>query len=333
MRKDYILQQLKQRFEVVIQATDKEFRVNCPFCLAKTGKEDVKQHMYVNPFITGNHGEMGAFNCFRCGSKGWGIDKNLSVTVEEHFLPIKSSSLFDDSVDEDPTNIFSEIVHNKIKTNGKKSIVQAPVTVELPKEFSTSFSDNLIGVSALSYLRKRGLSDAVISSANIGYCNSGKYRACVVLPVYENKNLVYFVARSIYTKVYKNPAVSKKSIVYNIDKIKTNRYSVVCEGIFDALAFGSYGVALLGKSMTDAQLLKITANRPKTIFICLDSDAVNNAATIAYRLRTFIDDVRLVKLPNGKKDPSSCSPSDLAEAVRSAVQADKLGVTQFLLCP
>lgn len=332
MRKDYIVEQLKRKFKVVLEATDKEFRIDCPFCLEKVGNPDSKQHMYVNPYITGAHGERGAFNCFRCGSKGWGIDKNLNVTLVDQFLPVKSTSLFEDTTDDDPTNIFSEIVHNKSRSNKNKSTVTAPVPLQLPKEFSTSFSDNVLGLSALSYLHRRGLSNDRISSANIGYCAHGKYRACVILPVYEDKKLVYFVARSIHTKVYKNPAVSKKAIIYNIDKVKTNRYSVICEGIFDALAFGSYGIALLGKAMTDLQLLKITASNPKTIFVCLDNDALSSATSIAYRLKTFIDDVRLVKLPSNKKDPSSCSPVELTNAVKSAVQADKLGITRFLLC-
>lgn len=331
MTKDHVVKQLQEKFGPVVQATDREYRVNCPFCLELSGSADKKQHMYVNPYVRGREGEVGAFNCFRCGAKGWGIDKKLSIDVVAKFLPSKLNLEFE-TIDEDPTNLFSELVHNKSKLRSSSRANKQNIAVLLPKEFSTDFSSSLIGKAAFSYLQKRGLSTSTILHAKIGFCPSGKYRACIVLPVYEEDTLVYFVARSIYAKVYKNPPVSKKSIVYNLDSVRTKKYTVLCEGIFDALSFGSYGVALLGKTMSDLQLNKIVSKKPNTMFVCLDRDATGSAVAIAERLKTYIKDVRLVTLPRGKKDPGSCTALECAEALKQAIPTDRQGITRFLLC-
>ncbi len=203
--------------------------------------------------------------------------------------------------------------------------------VKLPQNFTTDFSNGLTGRAAYNYLSNRGLTGATITSRRIGYCPIGPLRGCVVLPVYEANTLVYYVARSIYNKRYKNAAVSKKTIVYNIDAVSRTKYSVLCEGIFDALSFGSHGLALLGKSMGQGQMEKIINAKPKKLFICLDADAKRNAVNIGQRLSGYVETVRLVSLTGKGKDPSTCSTNELACYLQRAVPATKHGIAEFLL--
>lgn len=279
-----------------------EYIVKCPKCEERIGKRDTKGHLYVNP--TKN-----VWNCFRCEWKGRDL-ASLGLQLEE-----KSYGKISDLADY-LANINTPPMEEKF------------TTIEFPKGYTTDFSRSITGKMAYNYLLSRGLSREQIEENRIGYANGGPYSGFIVLPIFEDSELVYYVTRSIFKKEYKNAPVPSRNIMFNF---KNQRVIVLCEGIFDALSFGKNGVALLGKAMKDAQLERIRKNPPQRVYICLDNDAKTAATSIASRLKSIVDEVFLVKISEGK-DPNTSTKKQLIEDVKNAVKFNsKIDLLHFML--
>jgi DNA primase len=131
---------------------------------------------------------------------------------------------------------------------------------------------------ALKYLRKREVSDVQIVHHTIGYCATGKYYGCIIIPVSRANNVVYFVARAFMRPgvKYLNPSkddigTGKTEVIFNYDAARNLGDGIVCEGVFDALAMGARGMAILGKAISDDQLAMLMSF--KRLGVCLDNDA------------------------------------------------------------
>jgi len=317
-----VVNQLENAFgSDIIEATETEFRANCPKCKDSMGASDTKYHLYVNPFkkrrnnVTGLM-ELGTWNCFRCSWRGWGLEK-LGANLEEETTARPFQSLLDlleeGDDDREGDNILLEVAQKSKKAN------DSPKGIEFPKGYRTDWSDSLTGQAAHKYLKSRGVSNDQISKYKMGYCSSGVYAGFIILPVFEADVLVYFVARSIFDKVYKNAPVSSKNILFNFNpELKT-----ICltEGIFDALSVGRFGVAMLGKNMKGAQAQRIIGGGFETVYICLDDDAQQNALNIANTLKDHIPNVIMVTLGPGN-DPNSVTKAQLLKAFTDATKIE-----------
>jgi hypothetical protein len=315
---------LKQVFGKILKAGDNEYRVCCPKCEEFVGKKDTKFHLYVNTVIRNikDPEKVGAWNCFRCDYKGWGLDR----------LGLKNIPIIKPNIQNTTINLKKPIKDNiltqlTLKVNKiKKNIAQSPQELKLPVYFSTDFGKDLCGRIAYKYLLFRGVTEKQLVEYNIGYCNAGPYSGYIIFPVYSQNKLIYFVARNIYSKVYKNAPVSNKSVLFNYT---CQKQIVLCEGILDSLAFGKHGVALLGKTMKDGQFNLLSENPPDRVFICLDSDARKNSVQIAKRLDSIVKDVRIVSLPS--KDPNSASKQELLDALVTSKKLTLKSKLEFLL--
>lgn len=294
-----LAKQLKELFGEFIQATPQEIRVNCPKCQEKIGKIDNKHHLYINTYKE-------AWNCFRCNWKGVGF-KNLGIEVQEQQAAPVNDLLGFFKIKQKELNINLENAMTTTKEELKE--------IEYPKGYTTEFSASVIGLAALNFLKSRNITDEQIKKHRIGYANSGPYKGFIILPVLNNNKLVYYVARSIFNKQYKNASIPNKNILFNYSNQKS---VVLCEGIFDALSFNNNGVALLGKSLKEGQKNIIINNPPEKLYICLDSDARANAIQIAGNLKKYIDNIYLIDLGE-YKDPNSCPKKYLIEAIKSAI--------------
>jgi len=97
--------------------------------------------------------------------------------------------------------------------------------------------------------------------------------------------LNYFVSRAFYNAdkyKHKNPKVSKDIIGFDLT-INWSEPIVLCEGAFDAIAIKRNAIPLFGKIIQPQLQKKIIEKRVKNIYICLDSDAIRNALSIAER--------------------------------------------------
>lgn len=136
----------------------------------------------------------------------------------------------------------------------------------------------------------------------------------IIIPTYENGELVYFQARDYSGKSnlrYKNPpkTIQPKSIVLPFyDNIMENEILFISEGPWEAISYS--GTYMLGPSLSDRQIYKIKTKSPKAIYLIPDNDEtgrrklVKNIKTI----RTYLDcPIYIVKWWKGEyrdfKDP------------------------------
>jgi DNA primase len=178
--------------------------------------------------------------------------------------------------------------------------------VELPKEYLPILNnDNLLARHALSYLKRRNLTEEDILKYNIGYCEYGPYENMLIIPSYDSSGkLNYFTSRSFkkdsFIK-YKNPDVSRDIVPFE-NMINWELPVILCEGPFDAMAIKRNVIPLLGKNIQPSLMKKLVLSKVNKIYIALDQDAIKQALNFCEKLLNQGKEVYLVELQG--KDPS-----------------------------
>ena len=195
----------------------------------------------------------------------------------------------------------------------KKTKDTSKEVVQLPKEYKPLWNggDSIVKRHALSYLYKRGINDQDILKYDIGYCDFGLYSNRIIIPSYDSDGkLNFFVGRDFYNgkMKYRNSPTSKDIIGFDLF-INWDEPIILCEGVFDAMAFRRNAIPLFGKTVMDTLMKKIIEFRVKTIYLGLDNDAIEDAVKIT---ETFINNGIEVRMMNFKeKDPSETGFSNL----------------------
>lgn len=111
--------------------------------------------------------------------------------------------------------------------------------------------------------------------------HTGRYKGRIIIPVYNNGDLVYFQGRSIssvITPKYLNPVVDKSGVIMNIDKFDRSKNIIVTEGIIDAwMVEGNQGTTILGASFDDEVILKLLKSTDEDVILCFDNPFVDEA--------------------------------------------------------
>jgi hypothetical protein len=141
---------------------------HCPFCNHHKPKLEVN--------FTENPQGKNPWACWACGQKGTTIKslfKNLQVSPE-----------------------YTDELKKLVRYGSDVEYVKVDNTVELPKEYKI-FDNSIMSRHALSYLKKRNITQRDILKYNIGYCEYGLYSKMIIIPSYNSDgNLNYFTARS-----------------------------------------------------------------------------------------------------------------------------------------
>jgi len=193
-------------------------------------------------------------------------------------------------------------------TKNKKSDLELTLPEGYKKLSECTDKDFKAGM-AISYLRRRGITDEIIKEFEIGYTNRGKYFNRVIIPSYDSDgNLNYFISRWFareYTKVkYLNPDVEKQEIVFNEGKVNWDATIYLVEGATDHIVTPN-SIPLLGKFLPLKLLDLLYEKASVNIVVLLDDDAYNDAKNI-YRQLNFgklRGRIRICKPPSGY-DPS-----------------------------
>ena len=254
------------------------FAYHCPFCNHHKPKLEVN----LSENEKGEH----PWHCWVCDKRGKSLVKlfKLIETTTEKINELKSLVKY---------------------TSGVETVV-VDKKVELPKEFkSLSNQYNSIAYKhAISYLKRRQVTSNDIIKYNIGYCESGKYNNCIVIPSYDKDGILnYFTARSFdknSTLKYKNPDVSRDIIPFELF-INWNIPIILCEGPFDALAIKRNVIPLLGKNIQQNLRKKLVTSKVQKIYIALDKDAIKQALSFCEELINEGKEVYLVDMQD--KDP------------------------------
>lgn len=282
--------------------TGKEVHFNCIVC------GEIRHRMYVNL-------ETGKVYCHNCGYKG-----NIISLIQyvEGVSFSRANDIFKDirgnlSL---PENISKNLLENVFAEDLRKDLLKR--AIPLPEEFSllNPQKTNIATRRAVKYLHSRKVTDKQIIEHKMGFCMSGEYKNRVIIPITENGDLKFWVARAISSDVKmkeKSPSdedyqISKSEVIFNIDRAsKKYHTAVICEGIFDALAFGDVGVSLLGKSLYQEQfniLLDYRALLTNGLYISLDWDAKDKATEMAEKLSEYFD-VKIINIPKEGDDPNN----------------------------
>lgn len=96
-----------------------------------------------------------------------------------------------------------------------------------------------------------------------------KWLGRVIMPVYKNNNLVYYIGRALFNaeKKYETPATPKERVLYGFDRLfeHTDTPLLINEGWFDAHVVD--GVATLGNVITPYQIEWLNRSRREKVYI------------------------------------------------------------------
>ena len=204
-----------------------------------------------------------------------------------------------------------ELVDTKTYVNTRTQ--ETKVSLSLPPEFKPLWNgnDGIVKRHALSYLYKREITDSDILKYNIGYCDEGIYSNRIIIPSYDSDGqLNFFVGRDIYNSKmkYRNCTTTKDIIGFDLF-INWDEPIILCEGVFDAMAFKRNAIPLFGKTVMNKLQKKIIESNVKKIYLALDNDALEDAIKISDNFINNGIDVRMIKFK--EKDPSEIGFKDL----------------------
>ena len=197
-----------------------------------------------------------------------------------------------------------ELVDDKYYVNTQTQ--ETKIIHSLPPEFKSlcNGGDSIVKRHALNYLYKREIDDSDILKYNIGYCDEGLYSNRIIIPSYDaDGKLNFFVGRDFYNSKmkYRNSPTTKNIIGFDLF-INWDEPIILCEGVFDAMAFKRNAIPLFGKNIMSSLQKKIIETKVKVIYLALDNDALKDTIKISeYFINNGID-VRMMKFK--EKDPS-----------------------------
>ena len=201
--------------------------------------------------------------------------------------------------------------------------VTAPVydVLALPREYQPLWipQNKIEYRNALRYITDRGVTVGDIIRYQIGYCDEGPYANRIIIPSFDaTGRLNYFVGRMYYdtdAMKYKNPHVSNNVIGFE-QHINWQYPVVLCEGVMDAIAIKRNAIPLLGKMLPPKLLHRLVTEQVQTVYLSLDTDALQQTARIAEELRKNIPNIHIVQLDG--KDPSDIGFTKMCELIQTA---------------
>lgn len=237
-----------------------EIRINCLFC------QDESHHCYVNL-------SKGVFHCFKCEARG----------------KVNTGNKLWGNLDSFRTKIVDAITVQKTKI--VKSLPRSESLLEVSSDQSEFYLNDTYNRYYKYLVSTRGLTprEIIQNDIQVSLDRSGIYSDSVIFPMYESGDLSYFVCRKLSgdTK-YVNAPWPKAGTFFTPKNQPETPYTVLCEGIFDALRISrvAHAKAILGKQLTEQQLalaVNISVTRP--VLILLDKDAWKYSVMMATEIK------------------------------------------------
>ncbi len=303
-------------------------------------------HMGLCPFHPDSNPSMsvsdqkGIFKCFVCGAGGNAISfvQNYEGITFIEAVKKVSEKL---GIDWKRYITFREVKIDPIVKRGWE------INEEALNFFKYNLN-NTNNTKVLEYIKSRGLTPDILDKYDIGFSGEGlsnfllnkefteeeivtyglaKRKEDTTLQDYffnrlifsirdKNGNIVGFSGRVIEESKYakymnspENPVFKKSSILYNLDKAKTQanlkKELIVVEGFMDVIALGKAGIenaiATMGTAFTNDHN-KIIESITNNIILAFDSDVagINAAISTSKTLVQGKNKVSIVTVPNGK---------------------------------
>ena len=205
--------------------------------------------------------------------------------------------------------------------------------LNLPESFKPLWNggDSIVKRHALNYLQSRGITEEDLLKYNIGYCDEGKYSNRIIIPSYDSDGkLNFYVGRDFYSSTlkYLNSFTSKNVIGFDLF-INWSEPIILCEGVFDAIAFKRNAIPLFGKTVSKKLEKKIIEYQVKTIYLALDNDAIKDSIKITQK---FINEGITVKtIMLKEKDPSEIGFKKLLQKIKNTESTNFTDLIKFKL--
>lgn len=304
-----------------------EYRICCPFCVKRAGKEDKQYKLYLNPAVDRCY-------CFRCGHKGTVSDlfSDIKSMDEQPFIRLPPTPLPDDV---EPPGILHSLA-------------------ELPDDHV-----------CLKYLRGRGFNPSVLEKFyGVRYCSTGHKvlgifdtTNTLIFPLWMDGRLVGWQSRLLYNpnklsdaecaamgymrdddgayirppKYFTPPAVQKGRVMFNYDLARASDVVVICEGPMDAIATGPCAVATLGKGVTEQQSRLVRAYWKVAITMLDPGDAEKEMRALYGALWTAMPVVK-VSL-SGFEDPGAGTTEEIWRQIYTAAANAGINLLDYNLGP
>lgn len=224
------------------------------------------------------------FECHRCGWKGKSRDLFRVLGVKDNASELEY-------VEEKP-----------------KSLIQ-----DFPESCVEAWRDR----RAREYLRSRGITQKQTEYFGFFFCDDGKYRDRLILPVFDYRcNYRTYQGRSIIEDEpkYLNAGGGQlSSLLYGLNWNFHKRQRLwITEGVFDCVHLFPLSVASFSKSISDTQINLLRVSGCKEVVLCWDHDAWKDTPdkweSAVRRLSRFFIVIE-VKLPHG--DPTNFTRGEL----------------------
>ena len=179
--------------------------------------------------------------------------------------------------------------------------------------------------NALVYLKHRGVLREDILRYNIGYCDNGSYGQHVIIPSYDAAGkLNFFIARRYYEN---DPGIPHKkplgdmNIVGFESFVNYNEPLVLVESAFNAITIRNNAIPLFGKYPSKKLYETMIRNRVEKVYVCLDSDADEDAVNVCERLMKWGITPYFVETRGGK-DANEVGFEKMHQFIRDAKEVD-----------
>jgi len=261
---------------------------NCPKCDAGGNKYNLE----VNT-------AKGVFNCWACGYRGKLLRLFKDYASERQWAILRTLPIYSEAAG----------VIETAPARGPKVDVTPKESLGSFRSLTVRWDDSIHYLAALNYLKDRGINERLIKKWDIAYADEGPNKHRVIIPSRnEQGELEYYVARGFYDSVfpkYRNPSISKQSIIFGEKFIDWRSPVVLVEGVFDAL-IALNAVPILGTEIRSHKklLAKIRANRTP-VTVCLDAEAWDKSKAAYKVLDDLGVDVRITRVPDQYGDLSS----------------------------
>lgn len=270
-----------------------EYAYHCPFCHHHKPKLQINDKSYKFHCWTCNAGGNLVYLGKKIGMNDLDLTNLVSKCGISDIVRKKLNSDWEATIKELLENISAQI--EEVEPSHSQLILPPEFVSALQLSYSVK---NPVEGKAIHYLKQRGITKKHIIKYNIGFCQKGLYAGRIIIPSYDKDNqLNYFIARSIFAdekQKYKNPPVSKDVIVFE-NQINWKEPITLCEGAFDAIALKRNSIPLLGKFVQPKLMNTLKSTNPD-VYICLDSDAQEDALVLYDKIKSYVNSVKNIKL-------------------------------------
>lgn len=214
--------------------------------------------------------EKGLFKCHVCETKGNAISLVMKVGGVSFKKAIEICyGITDEPIDTNNMPNWSKAFEDP---NENEHSDEPPEPIDLPQWFHELTPQD---TEAWEYLRKRGLSDDIISDIELYYWPDQK-RVVFVMTAHDE---VYgYMGRDITgladPKTLNSRGNFRSFYFWNYDKMRVQQNLeelVICEGVFSAIKAGHHrSIAVLGKAVTKGQISLLRTLKPKKLIFGLD---------------------------------------------------------------